>query len=104
MPRSILIAVATLVAGFGVAHAQLSGDPHAVAPVVYGGAPDALVNCADNPNDPSCVSDGSAPPGADYPPDYNYVPDYWEAAPAYAGPSFYLGVSLVPDYWGWPWY
>lgn len=112
MLRSSLIFVATLVAGAGAVHAQVDGDPQAVAPAVYSGTPNVSADCAGNgfvdAQDPACVPGESGPTGepanGDYPPDYDYAPDYWEAAPAYVAPSFYLGVSVPPVYWAWPWY
>jgi hypothetical protein len=97
----------------GAAHAQVSADPHAVAPVVYSGGPQLNVqNC--NTNDPAygdgCVAndgpviDDRAPADYGYAPDY--VPDYYADAPVYSTAPVYLGISLLPDsyYWGWPYY
>jgi hypothetical protein len=106
MSHSIPLVVAIFIASICAAHAQVSSDPQAVAPVVYDGAPNAPANCAGaDPHDPACVSVGDSPPADEaitdnppayeYPPGYDYVPDYWEAPPAYGG---------VPDYWGGPWY
>lgn len=109
MLRSSLLVVAIFVAGVGAGRAQVSSDPQAVSPIVYSGAPGAAVDCAGDSGvdaqDPHCLPGDGAPPVDDYSPDYDYVPDYWETPPAYAAaPGFYLGVSLAPAYWGWPWY
>ena len=110
MLRSSLFVVAIMFVA-GAAHAQVSADPQALAPVVYSGGPQLNVeNC--NTNDPAygdgCVAnngpviDDRAPADYGYAPDY--VPDYYADAPVYAAAPVYLGISLLPDYWGWPYF
>ena len=112
MLRSSLLVIAILTAGAG--NAQVSGDPQTAAPVVYSSAPLIVQDCnhdgANGSSGDGCATSAEAPRVDDraiddYAPDYDYVPDYWETTPAYdAAPNYYLGVSLIPDYWGWPYY
>ncbi|HZP67999.1 MAG TPA: hypothetical protein VFB32_16970 [Rudaea sp.] len=101
MGRFSLFLGAVLVAGS--VSAQVTGDPDAVAPVVYSAGPPAA-DCADN--DPTC----NEAPSPAYAPSDDVADD---DAPDYGDVTFYPGVSLLPDdyyYWtpgfavgfGWP--
>jgi hypothetical protein len=104
-----------------VAGAQVPGDPQAAAPVVYSGAaqqgaPQEAVNCGDGAYNAdagpgSCDPNSVGQMGAEQMDPSAYVPDYAQDGPDYAdSPNFYLGVSLLPAYWGpgfgfgWPYY
>jgi len=107
--RTSVLVVAMLIGC--AAHAQVSNDPEAAAPVAYDTpltVQDCDANAAYGSGDP-CVASNA--PDADY--DIQYTPDYY-AEPVYDEPNVYLGLSVLPPYWGygygygyaygWPYY